>query len=45
MPEIIKDKYIGRSIYYFEDYEDSEFQEIFSKKEPDNQIDENYLDG
>ena len=28
-----------------EDYEDSQCQDIITAKEPDNQIDENYLDG
>ena len=45
MPRIFKDKNIGRSYYYKEDYEDSQCQEIFTKKVRDNQIDENYLDG
>ena len=44
MPRSVQ-SYKGRSYYYTEDYEDSECQEIFTKKERDNQIEENYLDG
>ena len=44
MPRIFQEKQIGRSYYYLEDYEDSQCEEILTKKEPDNQIDENYLD-
>ena len=45
LPYLIREKYIGKSKYYKEFFEDNSCSQIKSKREPVGIIDKNYVDG